>query len=124
MALSLTTQAKNAALDSIVDLIDTGIGSGAVVKILTEYGSELATLPLSDPAFGSALDGVVSANSITADTSINAGTASKFKVYNKGGAEILSGTVTSASGGGDLLLTTTNLIVGDSVTVSSFSLTI
>ena len=124
MAIQLTTQAKNAALDSIVDLIDTGSGSSAVVKILTEDDSELATLPLSNPAFGAAYNGVVTANFIVGDTTINEGTASTFKVYSIGGAEILSGTVTAVSGGGDLQLTTTNLLVGDSVSVSSFSLTI
>ena len=124
MAITLTTAAKNAALDGIVDLIDGGTGSAGSVQILDNSNTELATLPLSNPAFGSANNGTVLANSVTNDDTVVTGTASTFKVYNTDGLELFSGTVTGLGGGGDLILSNINLVVGDSISVSSFSLTI
>lgn len=124
MAIVLTIAAKNAALDSVVDLIDVGSGASGSLKIFNEANVELATLPLSSPAFGSANAGTVLANAVTSDSTVNAGTASKFKVFNKDDSEIFSGVVTSTLGGGDLTLSNINLVVGDSVSVSSFSMTI
>ena len=117
MAITLTTRAKNAALDGIVDEIDSG-GSGNL-QILDAAGNELATLPLTNPAFGAASDGSVTANSITTDTTVNAGTATQFKVFTSGGSEVFRGTVTVTSGGGDLTLTNVNLFAGDTLAVSS-----
>ncbi len=122
MAITLTTRAKNAALDGIVDEIDSG-GLGNLL-ILDAAGNELATLPLTNPAFGAASDGSVTANSITTDTTVNAGTATQFKVFTSGGSEVFRGTVTVTSGGGDLTLTNVNLFAGDTLAVSSFTLTI
>jgi hypothetical protein len=122
VAITLTTRAKNAALDGIVDEIDSG-GSGNLL-ILDAAGNELATLPLTNPAFGAASDGSVTANSITTDTTVNAGTATQFKVFTSGGSEVFRGTVTVTSGGGDLTLTNVNLFAGDTLAVSSFTLTI
>jgi hypothetical protein len=124
MAITLTPAAKNATLDAVVDLIDVGSGATGSLKIFTSEDVELATLPLSSPAFGSSNAGTVLANAVSSDSTVNAGTASKFTVYNKDGSAILSGTVTSPLGGGDLTLSNINLVVGDSVSVSSFSMTI
>ena len=123
MAITLTTRAKNAALNGIVDDIDSG-GAAGNLQILDAADNELATLPLTNPAFGAADSGSVSANSITTDTTIIAGTASKFKVFNSGGSEIFRGTVTNTGGGGDLTLTNVNLFAGDRLAVSSFTITI
>jgi len=124
MAITLTVAARNAALDGIVDLIDLGTGSAGSVQILDSSNTELATLPLSNPAFGPANNGTVLANTVTRDNTVNAGTASIFKVFNTEGQEIFSGTVSGLNGGGDLVLSNANLVVGDSVRVSSFSMTI
>lgn len=123
MAITLTTRAKNAALDGIVDEIDSGSSAGNL-QILDADGNELATLPLTNPAFGAANNGSVTANTITTDTTVNAGTATQFKVFTSGGSEVFSGTVTVTSGGGDLTLTNVNLFAGDTLAVSSFTLTI
>ena len=123
MAITLATVARNAALDAIVDLIDVGSGT-ANIKIFDASNNELGTLPLSTPAFGSANAGTVLANPVTRDNSINTGLASAFKVFDKAGNEVFSGSVSGTGGGGDLVLSNINLVVGDSVSVSSFSMTI
>ena len=69
MAITLTTRAKNAALNGIVDDIDSG-GAAGTLQILDAADNELATLPLTNPAFGAADSGSVSANTITTDTTI------------------------------------------------------
>ena len=123
MAITLTNRAKNAALNGIVDDIDSG-GSAGTLQILDASDTELATLPLTNPAFGAAGSGSVSANAITTDTTINAGTATQFKIFTSGGSEVFRGTVTNTGGGGDLTLTNVNLFVGDRLAVSSFTITI
>ena len=123
MAITLATVAKNAALDAIVDLIDVGSGT-ANIQIFDASNNELGTLPLSNPAFGSANAGTVLDNPVTRDNSINTGLASTFKVFDKAGNEVFSGSVSGTGGGGDLILSNINLVVGDSVSVSSFSMTI
>ena len=66
MALSLSTAARNAGVDAIVDLIDGGSGAG-VLRIYSgskpagpgssATGTLLLAYTLSDPAFGSASSG-------------------------------------------------------------------
>ena len=124
MAITLTTTAKNGALDGLVDTIDGGSGSAGSLKIFDSSNTKLASLPLSNPSFGSANSGTVLANSVTNDNTVVAGVASTFKVFNTDGLELFSGTVTGLGGAGDLVLSNINLVVGDSISVSSFSLTI
>lgn len=87
MAFRLGTTCRNAAANGIVDAVDAGSGAGKL-KVYTStqpgsvggtYGTLLATLTFSDPAFGNASTGVATASAITSDTSAdNSGTAGTF----------------------------------------------
>lgn len=132
MAIRLATAAQNAAADAVVDLIDAGAAAGTL-KIYsgtvgatanaTPAGTLLATVAWADPAFGSASSGVATA---TDPASVNAsatGTAGCFLVEDSNGVNIFDGTVTSTGGGGDLTLSTTSLVSGSPVDVTSFTYT-
>jgi hypothetical protein len=125
MTIALSTVSKNAAVDAVTALIESGTGtSNGVLILLTSDNSEVATAQLSSPAFGSAVNGTATANNITADTDVAGGLATKFSVRNKDNVEVFSGTISAAGGGGDLQLTTPTLQAGDTFDVLSLSLRI
>ncbi len=60
---TLSTAARNAAANAVVDLCDVS-GPGDLV-FLTSGDVAVATLTLSNPAFGNATNGVATANAVT-----------------------------------------------------------
>jgi hypothetical protein len=131
MAFRLSTAARNAACDAIVDLIDGGAGAGTI-KIRTstqptnvgdaENGTLLGSLTFSDPAFGSAATGVATANAITSDTSADAsGTATHFRIFDSNSAIIADGTC--GLGSGDLSFDNNVIVAGGTIAISSFVVT-
>ena len=123
MGITLTTAARNAACDAIVDLVDGGTtdANGDLV-IMTSGDVEVATLAMSNPAFGAASTGVATASAISDDTSATGGTAALHKIQNRDNTEIWRGTV--GSGSGDLDLSSVTIGAGDTVSVSSYTLTV
>lgn len=125
MPIALSTVSKNAAVNAVTALIESGTStSNGVLILLTSDNSEVATAQLSSPAFGSAVNGTATANNVTADTDVAGGLATKFSVRNKDNVEVFSGTISAAGGGGDLQLTTPILQAGDTFDVLSLSLRI
>lgn len=120
MALTLSTAARNAAANAVVDLVDAGAGAGKLV-IMTSGDVEVATLTFSDPAFGNAATGVATASAITSDTDATGGTAALFKVTDSDDNEIFRGTV--GTSGADLNLDTVTIPAGSTVAVSSLTYT-
>jgi hypothetical protein len=125
MAITLTTAARNAACDAIVDLIDAGTGAGTIElksAASTVAGtSEVATLTFSDPAFGAASSGTATASAITDDTSATGGTAGFFTIFDSDANAVLQGTV--ATSGADLNMSSVSIGAGDTVSISSLTIT-
>ncbi|MCF6216839.1 MAG: hypothetical protein L3J58_11800 [Emcibacter sp.] len=123
MALTHATAVRNDIADAVVDLVDAGSTdlTGDLV-IMTSGDVEVATLALSDPAFGAAASGTATANAVADDASATGGTAALFKIQNRDNVEIFRGTVTGVGGGGDIELTGGVVIgAGTTVSMSSFS---
>jgi hypothetical protein len=125
MAITLQDTARNAAANGIVDLIDVGgagtinIKSAASIVIAT---NEVATLTFPATAFGAAAAGVATAGTIVSDTSATGGTAGFYTIFSGGGTALWQGLVaTSAS---DLNLSSVSIGVGDTVSISAFTLTV
>lgn len=120
--VTLTTAARNAAANAIVDLVDAGTtdANGDLV-IMTSADAEVATLAFSAPAFGAAATGVATAGTISDDTNATGGTAAKFKWQDKDNAEVLQGTV--GTSGTELIMSSVTVGAGDTVSCSSFTLT-
>lgn len=129
MALSLTNAAANAlATDLITDI-------GASAKILIYAGTPpanagaalgsntlLATLTGANP-FGTASNGVITAGTITDDSSADAdGTASFFRLATSGDTVLAQGTV--GTSGADLNLNSTSIVTGGIVRITSLTITI
>lgn len=118
MATTLSTLARNAAANAVADLLD-----GGNILFQTSADAEVAELTFGTPAFGDAVNGVATANAITPDTSTIAGTITKFQVRTAADAVVLSGTVTAAGGGGDIVLTSVTFANGETLILSSFTYT-
>jgi len=118
MALTHVTAVRNSLAEVVSTATDAGAGAGQLV-IMTSGDVEVATLTFSDPAFGAAASGSITANAITDDASATGGTAALFKVTDSTGAEVYRGTVTATGGGGDLELSSVTISAGDAVSVSS-----
>jgi len=133
MTFKIATDTRNKACDAIVDDVDAGAAAG-YVEIRTgapsgpnaaDSGILLATLPMSDPAFGAAVAGVATANAITNDSSADAtGTAAHFRLKDSDANIVGEGTVTATGGGGDMELNSVSIIIAAVVSITSLTVTV
>jgi hypothetical protein len=129
MAIQMSVTVRNARLDAI----ETAIGTSAVLKIRTlsppsdcaqaDVGTVLATLTLPSDWMAAANAGAKAKAGTWQDASADAsGTAAHFRVYASDGTTVhMQGTV--GQGSGDLSLDNNLLVAGQTVTVTSFTLT-
>lgn len=133
MATRISTAARNAAADGVVDLLDAGLAAG-YIQIYTgtqpatpntaATGTLLGTLTLSDPAFGAAASGTATAAAITDDTSADAsGTAGWFRALDSNANPVIDGSITGIGGGGDMEMDDTNIVAGGVISVTSWTVT-
>jgi hypothetical protein len=122
MALTHVTAVRNGLADYLVDLLDDGTtdAQGDLV-IMTSGDVEVATLALSNPAFGAAASGTATASAITSDSSATGGTAALFKLQDRDNGEVVRGTVTATGGGGDIELSSVTIGAGSTVSISSLT---
>lgn len=131
MAVQLSVAVRNARLDAI----ETTIGTSAVLKIRTgaqpascataDSGTVLATLNLPSDWMAAASSGSKAKSGTWEDLSAdNTGTAAHFRVYASDGTTCgIQGSVTATGGGGDMTLDNTSIASGQTVTITSFTLT-
>jgi hypothetical protein len=121
MAIAISTAARSAAADGIVDLIDGGAGAGTLL-IFTGAAPATPATADSDPAFGAAASGVATASAITSDTNVDAsGTAAHFRIKDSNAVVILQGTV--GTSGADINFNTVTFVAGATAAISSLTLT-
>lgn len=133
MATRLATATRNAACDAVVDLLDLGSGAGTI-KIYTGTqpttandavaGTLLATITMSDPAFGAASTGAAAlAGTPLSATAVASGTAGWARVADSNAATVFDGSVTATGGGGQIELATTTITSGVTVQITSGTVT-
>lgn len=131
MSLQYSTAVRNAQLDAL----ETAIGTSAVLKIRTgappanvaaaDSGTVLATMTLPSDWLAAASSGSKAKSGTWQDTSADAaGLAAHFRIYASDGTTAhLQGTVTITGGGGDMTLDNDSIAAGQSVTISTFTIT-
>lgn len=132
MALRLSTKARNAACDAIVDLLDEGSGAGKVtIRTSTqptnvgdaENGNLLGTLTFSDPAFGNSATGTATASAITSDTSADdSGTAGHARFMDSDNEVMFD--AECAQGSGTVNFDNTTIVAGGTIAISSMTVTV
>jgi hypothetical protein len=122
---TLATAARNAACNGVVDLLDVGTtNASARIQLCTAANAVVATLVMSNPAFGNAATGVATANAITADSSAagNASSVTYARFNDRDAAEVYRATVTGVGGGGEIEIAG-GTTIGAGAEVSCSSLT-
>lgn len=130
MAVRIADTVRNSRIDAIRAAIDAGAGAGLLriysgskpgTKGGTPAGTLLAELTCADPC-GSSSSGVLTFTVPFSDTSANAtGTAAFFYLTDSTGAFVADGDC--ATSGSDLNLTTTSIVSGQPVQVTSLTIT-
>ncbi|HEX7330324.1 MAG TPA: hypothetical protein VF290_02425 [Pyrinomonadaceae bacterium] len=127
MAERLNDAARNRQSDSIGDDFNNG-----TLKIYTgsqpaagaaATGTLLVTITLPADAMGAAASGVASKSGTWSGTAGNTGTAGWFRIESSAGSRWYDGAVTATGGGGEIELTSTSITSGQTVTITSFSVT-
>jgi hypothetical protein len=129
MAVTLTTAARNAACDAIVDLLDAGNEAARIRFMLADGTTPVATLAMSDPAFGAAANGVATMDtSPTVEDTSATGSASPvtialFESMNSGTpTEVFRCAV--GTSGSDINLTNNVIAATEGVQLTSFTVTV
>lgn len=130
MALQLSAAVRNA----ILDVIESTIGTSAVLKVRTgslpanvaasDAGTVLASLTLPSDWLAAASGGAKAKSGTWQDASADAsGTAGHFRLYASDGTTChMQGTVTATGNGGDLTLDSLTITAGQTVTITGFTL--
>lgn len=131
MTLQLSTTVRNARLD----VIESTIGTSAVLKIRSgaapancgtaDSGTVLATCSLPSDWMAAASGGSKAKSGTWEDTSADAtGTAAHFRLYASDGTTChAQGTVTATGGGGDMTVDNVSFAAAQAFTVTGFTLT-
>ena len=123
------------ARNNILDGLETFIGTSAVLKIKTgappatcdtaDSGTVLATLSLPSDWMAVAANGTKAKSGTWEDASADdTGTAAHWRIYASDGTTChMQGSVTATGAGGDMTLDNTSIAAGQSITISSFTIT-
>ena len=132
MAIAYVDTLRNTRMDDVDADVNGGGGAGKIriYSGTVPDGADgtlsattvLAELAMSATAFGAASGGVITANSISDDTSADAtGVASFFRILDNANVAVVQGTV--GTSGADLNLSSVSLTATDNVSISSFTIT-
>ncbi len=124
MAITITSALRTTLADIIDDQVNTGGGTATIVIYAGSVGgTTLGTFNLSNPAFGGASTGVITLASVPKTaTAAGTGTAGFFAMFNRGGTEILRGTVGLSAA--DIIIDNTSIVSGQSLSLDSFTVTV
>ena len=131
MSLQFSTTLRNALLDQI----ETTMGTAAKVYVRTgsapancgsaDSGTLLVEFDLGSDYMGNASAGAKSFSSTPISaTAVATGTAAHFRIKDSGGTTChIQGTVTATGGGGDIEIDNTSITNGQTVQITSWSIT-
>jgi hypothetical protein len=133
----ISTAARDAACDALVDRIDGGTGAGTIA-IRTgapptnvsdaSSGTLLGTCTFSATAFGASSSGTAAAAAITSDTNADdSGDAGYFRVYQGAAADTAAdwqGTAGESGDTPDMTFDNKTIVAGGTIAISAFTLTV
>jgi hypothetical protein len=130
MAIQLSTAVRNARLDSI----ETTTGTSAKLQIRTgaqpancaaaSSGTLLAEITCPSDWLAAASGGSKAISGSWQVLATDTGTAAHFRLLDSAGTTChMQGSVTATGGGGDLTLDTVSISSGQTVTISTFTIT-
>lgn len=121
---TLETNARNAVVDGIDALVNTGAGT-ATFDLETSGDVEVASFALQNPAFdagGTGGAGVITLQGVPIqDTSAAGGTVAQASIYNRNGDKVLE--AVAATSGQEVTVSSTTVGVGETVTLTALTIT-
>ena len=130
MALNYSTTLRNAQLDAVETTAGTSpklyirSGSKPTACADADSGTLLATLDLPSDWLAAASSGSKEKAGTWTGTGAAAGTAGHFRIKDSGGTTChLQGSITVTNSGGDMTLDNTSIASGQTITISTFTLT-
>lgn len=128
----LATNTRNALADAVDDRINLGASAGTIklytatqpASANTAISSQtlLATLTFSDPAFGAAAAGVITASAITQDSSADAtGTVTWARIADSDGNTVFDCDVATSSA--TITIDNSSIVTGAPVSITAFTIT-
>lgn len=111
-----STIGVNAQIMIYTGTVPANVGAAASGTLLTQFAGNAT-------AFGSAASAVLTANAVASTTAVASGIAGYYRINTSGGAAITQGTITQTGGGGDMLLTNTNIASGQQCSFTSLTIT-
>jgi hypothetical protein len=130
MAIQLSISLRNSRLDQI----ETTLGTSPKLQIWTgappancaaaDTGTLLAELTLPSDWMAAASGGSKALLGTWTVAGVNTGAAAHFRLKDNAGTTChLQGTVTATGGGGDMTVNSTSITTGQTITVTSFTIT-
>jgi hypothetical protein len=130
----MATKFSTALRNSMLDAIESAIGTSAVLQIKTgsapagvssaNSGSILCTYSLASDWAAAAGSGAKNFNNLPLTTSaLTSGTAGHFRIFSSTGVCHWQGSVTATGGGGDMTIDNTSIANNQTIQVTSFTLT-
>lgn len=127
MAVTLSTAARNAAADAIVDLVDGGSGDSTGDFQFLDGASPIVIIDTAATAFGAAATGVATLAGVPLSGTATGDSSSPgidvFNVRNKSNATIFSGSCSGAGGGGDIEFDNAIVLTDQVVNLTSLTFT-
>lgn len=130
----MATQFDALVRNAMLNAIETAIGASPTMRLRTgakpanaaaaDTGTVVATLALPADWLADAASGVKALSGTWSDAAADStGSPGHFRIYDSGGTCKMQGTVTATGGGGDLTLDDITVDAGQTVNVTSFSIT-
>lgn len=128
MTVALNDNLRNRQVDSVGGDLDLGFiniytGTQPADPNDPPTGTLLVSCALTADAYGAAVGGSATKNGTVQGTAGNTGTAGYAQQRNAGNTRWMYGSVTATGGGGDVELTTTSIVVGQTITITSSIIT-
>lgn len=122
MSVTYSTAVKQARMTAVATAIDAGSGAGVLQIGTTGMSTVLASISLSDPC-GTATGAVLTLTMPKSDSSAdNSGTAAAARIRDSNNNDIITGLTVSTTGA-DINLDSVTITAGQTVTITSATIT-
>ena len=123
MAVNYAATLKSTRMQAVIAAIDAGAGPGTLEICTAAFASVLAVIPLSDPSFTEAGGVITMAGVPKSDAAADAtGTAAAARIKDSN-AVVVVNNLTVGVGTGDIQLNSTAINAGQTVTITSGTIT-
>jgi hypothetical protein len=123
MAVNYDTPTKSARMAATVLQIDANASPANIEICTTSFAQVLCTITLADPSFTESGGVITMAGAPKSGVAANTGTAAVARIKDGGGTTKVNNLTVAAPSGGDINLNNTSISAGQTVTLTSGTIT-